>query len=264
MYITCAETAANGRYAFFCRADPEREAHWRALTEHFSVAPLPECLVSWDYQAQGIWIRGAWRPLVKMPWVRGADIHSYIEKNLNDVAGTARLAEEWRTVVLRLKSESFVHGDIQHGNLLVEEGTGNPRGVGGLRLIDYDSSLVAGQYGLPLRERGHPSYQHPLVLTGKSMLGNPFLDRFPALVVYTALRVLAVAPEVWYRLDNGENLLFRREDFADPAQSRAFAVLTSALGKRPAERRLLDLLRDALAQPLPQSPLPERWPLPSV
>ena len=58
---------------------------------------------------------------------------------------------------------------------------------------------------------------------------GPRMDRFSALVIHASLRVVAVAPELWFRLHDGDNLLFRREDFQDPETGRAFSTLKDAL-----------------------------------
>src|SRR5262249_22123259 len=55
------------------------------------------------------------------------------------------------------------------------------------------------------------------------------VDRFSHLVIYTALRALAAGGRpLWERYDNGENLLFREQDFRDPAGSALFRELWAA------------------------------------
>ena len=120
-----------------------------------------------------------------------------------------------------------------------------------LRLLDYDGAWIPSLATLPPGELGHPSYQRP----GRAY--NSAMDRFPALVIYTALRVLATAPELWYRLDNGDNLLFRREDFADPSSSRTFALLREVRGLRS----LVMALQDACTSSLDLVPPVSRYTL---
>lgn len=226
----------------FLRDQPNRAAHWAALAAHLRSLPSPpECLVPFSYLKQGIALRGEWFPAVKMPWVAGELLNAHVEKRLYDGAALTRVAYAWRDAMAALRRARFAHGDLQHGNILVEPETG------ALRLVDYDGAFVPVLAGRNPGEAGHPAYQHPA--RGPADYG-PDLDRFPALAVYVALRVLAVAPEVWYRLDNGDNLLFRREDFLNTANSRAFAILEGALRALPAERRLVDVLRAACDTPL--------------
>ena len=106
--------------------------------------------------------------------------------------------KQWQGMITALITARFAHGDLQHGNILVNE-------TGALRLIDLDGAWVPTLAGKGVREAGHPAYQHPLRVASD---WGPDLDRFPALVIYVALRALAVAPQAWYRLDNGDNLLF--------------------------------------------------------
>jgi WD40 repeat protein len=71
-------------------------------------------------------------------------------------------------------------------------------------------------------ETGHPSYQHPR--RGPNDYG-PEIDRFAALAIYVAVLALAHEPGLWQQFNNGDNLLFRREDFADPSRSALFQAL---------------------------------------
>ncbi|GAB4465027.1 MAG: hypothetical protein OHK0029_35400 [Armatimonadaceae bacterium] len=237
----------------FLQHDPDRSARWQALSQHLESLPvLPPALVPFEFQESGGIVRGNRFPLVKMEWVCGTDLHHWVEANLYQSNLLRELAQQWKRTVADLFAARLLHGDLQHGNILVEQVEDNlPR----LRLIDYDGTSVPATGGLPRREAGHPAYQHPALYWKNEENQKAFVDRFPALVIYTALRVLATAPETWFRLDNGENLLFRREDFAAPEQSRAFAILREALRARPEEQRLVGLLQSACALP------PERVPL---
>jgi hypothetical protein len=226
----------------FLRSLAGRDRHWAALVRHITSLPaLPPALVAVTYEADGICVGAGRFPLVKHAWVEGIPLNAYVEKNLYDAAALGRLADAWRLVVRSLEPVRFAHGDLQHGNILVEESTG------AVRLIDYDGAFVPGLAGVANREVGHASYQHP----GRTAAAyGPMMDRFPALLIYVALRVLAVAPELWFRLDNGDNLLFRPEDFARPDTSRAFDVMREALRPFPTERNLVRVLRDASTGPL--------------
>ncbi|MBK8035367.1 MAG: hypothetical protein IPK17_38860 [Chloroflexi bacterium] len=48
----------------------------------------------------------------------------------------------------------MVHGDFQHGNIVVGAGEA-------IKLLDYDGMLVPGAIELPSGEIGHRHYQHP-------------------------------------------------------------------------------------------------------
>ena len=71
--------------------------------------------------------------------------------------------------------------------------------------------FVPALHGRPASESGDPNYQHP-------RRANQFdaeLDRFAAIVIVVALRALAAAPRLWQTYNTGDNLLFRRADFAN-------------------------------------------------
>ncbi|MDX1933644.1 MAG: phosphotransferase [Capsulimonadales bacterium] len=235
----------------FLRDDPHRTRHWQALTAHFrSLETLPPYLTVPDYQEDGFVIGEDRFPLVKLDWLPGISLNTYVEKRLYDSQALRRLAADWKSMMLDLENARFVHGDLQHGNVLAEEETGK------LRLIDYDASYVPALARTPNRETGHPSYQHPR--RSPSDYG-PFADRFSSLVILTAIRTLAVAPQLWYRLDNGENLLFQKEDFTDPNGSRAFALIAETMRNHPEERHLATLLRNACPGLPSDAPPPDRY-----
>jgi hypothetical protein len=85
-------------------------------------------------------------------------------------------------------------------------------------------------------EVGHPNFQHPARASERAY--NLKVDRFPLLLVATALRALTVGGRaLWERYDNGDNLLFKETDLLAPAASPLFADL----------RRLPDTQAQALA-----------------
>jgi hypothetical protein len=101
-------------------------------------------------------------------------------------------------------------------------------------------------------EVGHPAYQHPQRL--REGIYNLEVDRFPALVIATALRCLLVGGrQLWERYDNGDNMLFRQEDFEAPSRSVLFYEL---LKLNDSEARcFVDNLIEAARKPLDQTPL---------
>ena len=73
-------------------------------------------------------------------------------------------------------------------------------------------------------EVGHPNYQHPQRLREGTY--NDLVDRFPLLVVATALQALSVGGRgLWERYDNGDNLLFKETDLRAPRESALFKEL---------------------------------------
>lgn len=205
------------------------------------IARLPEppaWYVPTQWQQEGIFVAGAWRPLVSMPWIDGPMLGEVVESSLGEPGRLLALADAWKQTALALEAAGVVHGDLQRGNILLESATDS------LRLIDYDG--VWTREAPVSDEAGHPAYQHPRRFGGAGPAG----DRLSALLIYTALRALAAVPELWYRLDNGDNLLFRPEDLRLPDSSRAFKMLRAALRGHHDELALVDALANACRQPL--------------
>src|SRR5262249_22483072 len=122
----------------------------------------------------------------------------------------------WLPLAQKLRRAGVAHADLQHGNVLLVPG--QKAATLDLRLIDYDGMFVPALAGVPSGEVGHPNYQHPQRL--RSGAYDAESDRFAHLVIYTALRcLLAAGRPLWEKYDNAENLLFREQDFKDPASS---------------------------------------------
>jgi hypothetical protein len=213
---------ADGRLAavrLFLRDLEGREATYRALQAHAAALPIAlPFLVPFLYEPEGITVRGRRCPLVRMEWVEGVPLNVYVNDAVAEPERLADLTRRWADLVRLLETARIAHGDLQHGNVLVEPATG------ALRLLDYDGVWVPELAGkVSGRETGHPAYQHPKRTAGDY---GPLMDRFSALVIHTALFVVSRSPDLWYRLDNGDNLLFSRDDLADPDASKAFFLLS--------------------------------------
>ena len=203
-------------------------------------------MVKFHYLEEGIRIHGQWYPLVKMRWVEGFTLNDFIREQLDKPALLERLAQMWIRLGEELRDASMAHGDLQHGNVLLA-----PKGKSGalaLKLIDYDGMFVPALADIPSGEVGHPNYQHPQRLREGAY--HREIDRFSHLLIYTALRCVRAGGgvELWQRYDNLENLLFREEDFRQPAKSRLLSDLWSL--KEPDARNLVGHLLLASQGPL--------------
>lgn len=218
----------------FLRDDPLRLRRYTLLASH---VPLPSALLPFDYQHEGLALTTGAFPLLKLPWQEGVPLNVWVERNLNAPEALLALAARWAALMQELAVAELAHGDLQHGNIFV-----TPEGE--VVLLDYDGLWTPRLASLAPPEQGHPSYQHPRRVYARGM------DRFPALVIYVALRALAAAPELWWRLDNGDNLLFRREDFTGPDAARAFTLLRNV----PEVRALVEALAAACSASPEQAP----------
>jgi len=186
--------------------------------------------VGFEYQSQGIKVNTKTYPIVKMDWIDGILLNTYIEDHVNDFNVLDSLSKQFKDCIFELEKYGIAHGDLQHGNVIVCKNE--------LKLIDYDGMYVPAMQFKISNELGHINYQHPL-RTEKSF-GNK-LDRFSTLVIYTAINALKVNPSLWNKYDNGENLLFKRDDFLNPEQSKLFKELRSINGLRGLVENLIKI-----------------------
>jgi WD40 repeat protein len=225
---------------------PERYAEIMRYLRHVQ---LP-CMVECTFTPQGIRVHGEWYPVVKMPWVNGATLYTFVRDNLDRPAVLQMLAQTWVRVATRLHEANLAHGDLQHGNVLLvpESNTG---GVA-VNLVDYDGMCVPGLEHLAALGRGHDSYQHPQRLREGTFAVH--IDRFPHLVIYTALRALSIGGRgLWDKFDNGDNLLFTQKDFEAPGQSPIFQALLQL--NDPEVRHLAQVVARATHLPISSVPL---------
>lgn len=239
----------------FLRHLSSRTVHYKALQTHFGrLATPPTWLVPFLYHEQGIRVGNSLYPVLQMPWLQEATpINVYIDEIVSDPAATRRLRDAWRKLMSEMEREQFAHGDLQHGNIMVRHGQDGKPSV--IQLLDYDGSYVPALAGRLGTETGHPAYQHPWRQPGDF---GPHIDRFAGVAVYTALLILGRAPELWYRFDNGDNILFRREDFVETqAKGRAFFELS----RHPDAfvRRAIEALRSVCEAPVTLIPNIERY-----
>ncbi len=192
----------------FLRQGEDQQNRYALLSLYLSKLVVPG-LVEFSYQQEGIRVRGKWYPIVKMAWVEGQTLTTYVQKNLFQPEKLRNLALQWRGLIDRLRQHKIAHADLQHGNVLV-----SPQAQ--LRLVDYDGMFVPSLRGRRSSELGHINYQHP---RRTSEDYDERLDNFSALVIYTGLMALSVEPGLWKKFDTGENLLFTAQDFRQPEKS---------------------------------------------
>lgn len=200
---------------FFTREDRWSSDRYDALGEHFATRDLSEVVAMPTWVHNGITVNGSTWPVVRMQWVDGHPLNKHVDELVRrgDGAALGALAETWLELVGRLQRAEFAHGDLQHGNVLVDD-------RGAMRLVDFDCSWIARFSGWPApSETGHRNYQPETRPWGR------WMDTFSGLVIYTSLLALSKNPNPWHVLNTGENLLFRREDFQPPFDTPAWKHL---------------------------------------
>ena len=191
----------------FTRSISDLQQRYAAI-DRFLARNTESFLVGTFYLSQGIRISGQWYPIIKMQWVKGDTLNSFIEKNIGNAGRLKKLIPEFVSMVRRLQQLTIAHGDLQHGNILVRDGK--------LFLIDYDGMFLPKLSRLKTNEIGHVNYQHP----GRNASHyGPSIDRFSSIVIYLGLRAISESPRLWTKYDDSENVLFRAGDFANAAGS---------------------------------------------
>src|SRR5215217_1090231 len=207
----------------------DRDQRYRAIQDHLRSSPVAY-LSDFTYAPEGILVGGNRFPILFMKWIEGPTLDLYISEMLNRPDVLMHLSEEWLRLLSALRAAGIAHGDLQHGNIIVEHGH--------LRLVDHDGIFVPAMAGWTASEVGHQHYQHPR-RTAAHFDSN--LDNFSSLVIYLSLLSLAERPSLWQE-HHDENLLFTKSDFADPASSELFGKIRE-IG--PEHARFADVLANS-------------------
>jgi WD40 repeat protein len=246
--VECAASKTKWAVKCFTREVHGLRERYSEISLHLQLARLP-FTVDFQYLEQGVRIAGQWYPALKMHWVEGFTLNTFVRDMLDKPAMLDALGQIWLRMARRLREAKIGHGDLQHGNVLMVPGsTASSLAV---KLIDYDGMWVPALAKTPSGEAGHPAYQHPQRLREGTY--NPEVDRFSLLVIYCALRALRLGGrQLWERFDTGDNLLFRQQDFETPARSPLISELLRM--NHPELRNLVAKLIDAARSPLDQVP----------
>jgi len=264
---------------------PDQHERYEVIEQFLRAKSIPYML-GFDHQEEGLIIHGQRYPFLKMEWCYGVNLNTYIDRNTANPSKLSKLAESFKSVVLDLRSHGIAHGDLQHGNIMVErDETGaisyqsdllaaspiynlQSDNLGTrLKLVDYDGMYIPDLKGYASNELGHRNYQHPD--RSKEQFG-PDLDNFSGWLIYLSLKCLSLDPTLWQTLRGGDEcLLLRQSDLVKPTSSYAFHVLETHFNAEiNANSRLIRYLLTlpveqipAIDQPIKIPPnLPEIYP----
>ncbi|MBY0548799.1 MAG: hypothetical protein K2W95_16125 [Candidatus Obscuribacterales bacterium] len=193
----------------------DSENRYQQISDYVMNDQLPYT-VSFQYQAKGVLIRGDWYPILKMDWVEGQTLDSYIETNLHKPDRLVSLLAQFQLMCTDLESAGIAHGDLQHGNIMVTS-------TGELRLVDYDGMFVPSMQNWKSNELGHRNYQHPK--RDATHFGS-YLDTFAKWSIFVSLCALVEKPSLYKDCKaGGDCLLLRKDDYLRPEQSRSLKLL---------------------------------------
>lgn len=222
----------------FLRNSEDRKLRYEQISEFLSSREVPYT-VPFHYMEEGIQTNSCWTPAIKMEWLQGHTLDQFLQNNLENSECLERLEQSFLKMMQDLREFGIAHGDLQHGNILVLKD-------GSLRLLDYDGMFVPSMSQRTTEEIGHASYQHPS--RTKNDFG-PYLDNFPAWIIYTSILACRIDPRLWNDLGAGDDaLLFRASDFNKPMSSPAFAALENH--DDPKLARLGKFVRYQLGRPV--------------
>jgi hypothetical protein len=190
----------------------DREQRYQAIDDHLDKVSILG-LVGFEYDPQGITVLGRKYPTQVMEWIDGLPLDVYVAEVFQHADVLKFLAELWLKTIRSLKAAGVSHGDLQHGNIIIQNKT--------IRLVDLDGMFVPAMAGWKAAELGHQHYQHP-ARTPQHF--STELDNFSALVIYISFLALAERPELWTEFHD-ENLIFTKKDFQAPGASPLFAKL---------------------------------------
>jgi len=236
------------------------EQRYSAISRKIGTLRSPYFL-DFQFQPQGVKVAGKAYPIVKMTWATGATLGDFMDRSYRNSRELQQLATSLRSLSKYLTSQNVAHGDIQPGNVMVANAGG------AIQLIDYDGMYVEDLRSLGSAELGHRNFQHP---RRSANTWDPTIDRFSFIAIDLALRALQAHPDLWARThSDGDSILFKANDFADPTSSSVFAELCTrptiaedaknfaAICRAPYEK--IPSLEDFLARKnIPQSLSPNR------
>ena len=214
-------------------------------------------LAQTDFHDPGISFAGRLRaPLTTTEWVDGQSLSGYLQQRREDSEALRECAGRLAKLFGSMEATNVAHGDLHGLNIRV-------RPDGSLVLIDLDSLYAPGVLAsVDPRCKGFPGVAHP---RSRELHHGPSIDRFNALLLYTATRLLAIKhPQVKKVIRacdiDDEYVLFTPEDLERPSESALFALLDS--GHLPTEetRLLLSLRQNAKADPSACRPFSENVP----
>lgn len=201
---------ANGeKWAFRCWHSDIKNSNKRyeTIADAIKKANL-SFLCEFQYIDKGINVEGNIYPTTRMRWIDGITIKDYICQNRNSKDLLIALAGNFLKMTQALHAQSLAHGDLQHGNILVDN---NHQ----LYLVDYDSFYCPQLKGETDTVTGLADYQHPARISNKSV--SKKLDYFSELIIYLSILAIAEDPSLvdTYKVADADRLLFSKEDFKD-------------------------------------------------
>ncbi len=220
VYVIKAGNKSHGLRCWTAGVDDSAQ-HYATLREYLRPRRLPY-FVDFEYLSDGIYVpeKGKLYPTLRMEWVTGQTLRDFISASLGDRATLLAAAEGFLQMVHTLHTHRISHGDLQTGNILVQQGGSK------LVLIDYDTLFIPPFDGKPVVNLGLAGYQHPRRALSRTASTKD--DYFSELVIYLTLLAVAENPQLWeeFGLEDETDLLFHGDDFLAELPTPIFQALS--------------------------------------
>lgn len=198
------------------------------------------------FTTNGIRVEGVAYPILRMDWIDAQPLNDWLARNVGNPRSVSMLADQFDQIIADMSSAGIAHGDLQHGNLLVQSD-------GTLRLVDYDGMYFPQLKQLPPNEYGHPNYQSPK--RSEDDYG-PEVDYFSAWLISLSLRAIAADGHLWDQLNpsHDEFLLLDHSDLRRNETSARLGLLLTH--PDPHARELAMRIREFVSLPVSAVPRP--------
>ncbi|MDO5105880.1 protein kinase [Capnocytophaga sp.] len=195
-------------------ADKER---FQKIANYLKTKNLPY-FATFIYDANGLLVNGKLQDTIRMEWLEGTLLKDFLRENLYNKEALFAFAEKFKQMTQVLHKNQISHGDLQHGNILIDSDNS-------IKLVDYDSVCIPEIEGEEEIVSGLKGYQHPSRFQTKKT--SLTADYFSEMVIYLSVLALIENPDLWekYQLEDSEYLLFSESDFVNFKQSEVYKDL---------------------------------------
>ncbi|MGB6399905.1 MAG: serine/threonine protein kinase [Bradyrhizobium sp.] len=236
--LTYAVTTPRRKCAVRCfhREIPAIQQKYDAISKNLR-SLTNGCFVYFDFQQSGISVRQQTFPIVRMDWVEGDTLGIWLDKHFDDPRALEKARTDFAAIARFLELKGIAHGDIQNGNVMVANGD--------IKLIDYDGMFVPGMRPGNGSETGHKHFQHP---DRRVSDFGPRMDRFSFIALDLSLKAVIEDKSLYSKFrEGGETIIFKANDFADPANSEIFQRLLAMPKLKEQARRFAAICEAPLA-----------------
>ena len=154
-------------------------------------------------------------PVLLMDWVDGETLAEYLADNYQYTFSMSILCYRFCKMAAWLHIQDFAHGDITPSHIMV-------RPDGTLTLIGYDGMFIPSMKGSLSSALLSSEFCHP---KRKIDEFDEHIDDFSLISIALSLKAISLAPSLFDSYGSPERLLFTKEDYCKPEQSKVIASL---------------------------------------